>query len=244
MSQMYNLTENQKTVLKELVKDVKDKNLDEEFTIYWVSQNLGEKISTMAAFENYRGSSPEVQNVTETTLNIFIKNDFLEGIVNNKKGIYCLKGKAYEAVDTDFHAPDTSFLKHLVPLNDISSFDEELKNRCLVLLGSGGSNPKVWDSAVRTAAVVLEDRLRDVGYILDPEKAGRKIVNAIFTEKGTLASKFTDKDELGSYRELYSGILGVFRNPSAHGLVNPSPEEGGAFIVFVNLLLKKLEALR
>jgi Protein of unknown function (Hypoth_ymh) len=50
--------------------------------------------------------------------------------------------------------------------------------------------------------------------------------------------------ERQGYRDLYAGIVGAFRNPSAHRLVDPSPEEGGAFIVFVNLLLSKLEALR
>jgi hypothetical protein len=43
---------------------------------------------------------------------------------------------------------------------------------------------------------------------------------------------------------LYAGTIGAFRNPSAHRLIDPTPEEGGAFIVFVNLLLKKLEDLR
>jgi len=35
-----------------------------------------------------------------------------------------------------------------------------------------------------------------------------------------------------------------FRNPSAHRLVDPAPHEGGAYIVFVNLLLKMLDDLR
>jgi hypothetical protein len=69
-------------------------------------------------------------------------------------------------------------------------------------------------------------------------------VNVIFGKTGTLASKFTVDAEREGYRELYSGIVGAFRNPSAHRLIDPSPEEGGAFIVFVNLLLKKLEDLR
>jgi hypothetical protein len=69
-------------------------------------------------------------------------------------------------------------------------------------------------------------------------------VNDVFGTNGTLASKFTVASEREGYRDLYAGIVGAYRNPFAHRLIDPSPEEGGAFIVFVNLLLKKLEALR
>lgn len=100
------------------------------------------------------------------------------------------------------------------------------------------------DSAVRTAGVILEERLRDVGSISDPNKTGRNLVNDVFGNNGTLALKFTVSSERDGYRELYSGVVGAFRNPSAHRLIDPSPEEGGAFIIFVNLLLAKLEALR
>ena len=102
----------------------------------------------------------------------------------------------------------------------------------------------LWDSAVRTAGVILEERLRDVGNISDPNQTGQSLVSKVFGNNGTLASKFSVPSEQNGYRDLYAGIVGAFRNPSAHRLVDPSPEEGGAFIVFVNLLLKKLEDLR
>ncbi|MEQ8961337.1 MAG: TIGR02391 family protein [Coleofasciculus sp. C2-GNP5-27] len=70
-------------------------------------------------------------------------------------------------------------------------------------------------------------------------------------ESGDNELKITqlDQDVLKNYNLLqcsgqHAGIVGAFRNPSAHRLVDPTPEEGGAFIVFVNLLLKKLEDLR
>ena len=150
----------------------------------------------------------------------------------------------YKAVDNDFNSPDTSFINYLNPLANPSGFDEELADRCFPILATGGSNPKSWDTAVRNAGVVLEARLHNVGAISDPSQIGRNLVNAIFGKTGTLASKFTVDAEREGYRELYSGIVGAFRNPSAHRLIDPSPEEGGAFIVFVNLLLKKLEDLR
>jgi hypothetical protein len=69
------------------------------------------------------------------------------------------------------------------------------------------------------------------------------LVNKIFGKDGILASKFTVESERQGYRDLYAGIIGAFRNPSAHRLIDPTPEEGGAFIVFVDLLLKKLDKL-
>ena len=88
-----------------------------------------------------------------------------------------LTGKAYEAVDNNFKEPDTSFVKHLTPLADITNLDEELKQRCLPILGAGSAEPKLWDSAVRTAGVILEDRLRDVGGISDTNCVGLALVN-------------------------------------------------------------------
>src|SRR6202007_401393 len=70
-----------------------------------------------------------------------------------------LLGKAYEAVDSGFNAPDTSFVKHLTPLADITNLDAELKQRCLPILGAGSPDPKLWDSVVPTAGVILEERL-------------------------------------------------------------------------------------
>jgi len=143
-----------------------------------------------------------------------------------------------------FTAPDTSFVKHLSPLADLTTFDDALKQRCLPMLGAGAADPMLWDSAIRTAGVVLEERLRDVGKISDSNTIGRDLVNRIFGQAGTLAKKFTTPSERDGYRDLFAGVVGIIRNPSAHRLVDPTPEEGGATLVFVNLLLKKLELLR
>jgi Protein of unknown function (Hypoth_ymh) len=143
-----------------------------------------------------------------------------------------------------FTTPDTSFVKHLSPLSDLTNFDDSLKQRCLPMLGAGAADPMLWDSAVRTAGVILEERLRDVGAIADSNIIGRDLVNRVFGQTGTLASKFTSSAERDGYRDLFAGVVGTIRNPSAHRLVDPTPEEGGATLVFVNFLLKKLEFLR
>jgi hypothetical protein len=36
-------------------------------------------------------------------------------------------------------------------------------------------------------------------------------------------------------------MIAAFRNPYAHRFIDPSPEVGGAIIVFINLLLKTLD---
>jgi hypothetical protein len=154
-----------------------------------------------------------------------------------------LLGAAYDAVDCNFAAPDTSFLTQLTPLADVTNLDSELKTRVLPILGAGASDPKLWDSAVRTAAVILEERLREVGKISD-NSIGRDLVGKVFGKNGTLASKFHEDSEREAYRDLYAGVTGLIRNPSAHRLIDPTPEQGGVSIVLVNLLLSKLEPLR
>lgn len=108
---------------------------------------------------------------------------------------------------------------------------------------NGGSDPPLWDSVVRTACVMLEERLSDVGLIANSKRTGCDLVNDLFGKNGKLISKFASSAEREGHRDLYAGIVGTFRNPSAHRLIDLS-SEGGAVIVSVNLLLKMLEALR
>jgi len=114
----------------------------------------------------------------------------------------------------------------------------------LPILGAGSADPTLWDSAIRTAGVILEERLRDVGGINDPNRIGRDLVIDVFGQSGSLAQKFSVPGERSGYRDLFAGIVGAFRNRYSHRFVDPSPEDGGAFIVFINLMLKMLEDLR
>ena len=257
---MYNLTESQKNVAKWLAKSARAGNLDEEFTIEWATVRF--KDSPKFWISSYRGTEKELQyiGITKLCLNALSVNNLLlyQADQSSRGGSsqpsmtllppdfwHCtLTGDIYIAVDNDFNSPDTSFTDYLNPLANPSGFDQALTKRCFPILATGGSDPILWDSAVRTAGVILEERLRDVGNISDPNQTGQRLVSKVFGNNGTLASKFSVPSEQSGYRDLYAGIVGAFRNPSAHRLVDPSPEEGGAFIVFVNLLLKKLEDLR
>ena len=245
---MYNLTNNQKNLARWLVKNVRNGSLDEEFSLHVIKPM--DSILPKFMFENYRGTAEELDSVdvSKGSLRALIDEKLLnyEHIQLPIQEIWhcILTGSIYKAVDNDFNSPDTSFIDYLSPLANPSGFDKELARRCFPILTTGGSNPDSWDTAVRNAGVVLEERLHIIGSITDQTKIGRDLVNAVFSKSGTLAPKFLVDPEREGYRDLYSGIVGVFRNPSAHRFIDHSPEEGGALILFVNLLLKKLEDLR
>lgn len=253
----YNLTESQKNLIRWIVQEVRTQSLPEEFTVVW----LGDA-GSISNNDYQAGNHP---SITKGVLDALAVAELL--ICTPKYKIETSQSgsktrpkvtqreremnrrcvvvqNAFDAVDSDFAAPDTSFVTHLTPLADITNLDDEIKNRCLPILGAGSADPMLWDSAVRTAGVILEERLRDVGRITDPGRIGRDLVNDIFGNSGTLTPRFSLDAERQGYRDLYAGIVGAFRNPYAHRLVDPIPEDGGALIVFINLLLKRLEDLR
>ncbi len=230
----YNLTDSQKNFLRWLVQQVRGGNLSEEFSATWTNAGL---IIFDFKGDNHPEITPGMLDALSVARTLITRQQ--------KGGVRCvLMREAYQAVDSDFKAPDTSFVTYLTPLADIANLDSEIKARCLPILGAGSADPKLWDSAVRTTGVILEERLREVGRITDSGRVGRDLVNDVFGQNGTLAAKFSNDSERQGYRDLYAGVVGAFRNPYAHRLVDPTPEDGGAFIVFVNLLLKILEDLR
>jgi len=232
---MYNLTNSQKDLLKQLVQKIRDGYITEEFLVYETQAKL--ILSGQKAVED---------NKHELEITTLMKKALEENNLLQCVGRGCsLTGKAYEAVDNNFSEPDTSFVKHLTPLADITNLDKELKERCLPILGAGSADPKGWDNAVNSACRVLENRLRDIGGISDPKCVGVSLARKVFNERNEiLTSKFSDTSLRDRYGDLYAGVIGVFRNLYAHHHVDPTPEEGGAIIVFIDLLLKKIEDLR
>jgi hypothetical protein len=223
------------------VQEVKAGNLPEEFWVYWISD------TSVGMLEEYDGENPP--QVTKGALDALTASGLIlserHSEAHGGGSRRCtLVGSAFAAVDSDFDAPDTSFVTQLTPLADITNLDDELKRRVLPILGAGSADPMMWDSAVRTAGVILEERMRDVGAIADAGRVGRELVNDVFGKEGTLAGGFSLDPERQGYRDLYAGVVGAFRNRYAHRLIDPVPEDGGAFIVFVNLLMKMLDDLR
>jgi hypothetical protein len=235
----YNLTDKQKDLLKELVSLIQSGSVDEEFQIFWD----GNEVTGCSAMLVSSKPANMLSNATKSGIDALERNGLLSCQGSSQRPRCTLTGEAYTAVETDFNSPDSSFIEFPTPISGIN-FDEELKTRCLPLLATGGANSELWDSVVRTAGVILEERLRDFGSISDPNQTGQALVNSLFTKTGALASRFSVDSERQGYRDLYAGIVGAFRNPSAHRLIDPTPEDGEAFLVFVNLLLRKLEALR
>jgi Protein of unknown function (Hypoth_ymh) len=235
------ITKRQQEVISKIVALVRRESLKENFSAAMANQG------GMIVFNSLASPVAHFPHATIETFQALANAGLLiVSITEIRFGLLscALTGKAYEAVDSNFEAPDTSFLRQLTPLADVTKFDDALKRRCLPMLGAGAADPMLWDSAVRTAGVILEERLREIGRINDPNLIGRDLVNKVFGKAGTLANKFTVEGERDGYRDLFAGVVGVIRNPSAHRLVDPTPEEGGATLVFVNLLLKKLELLR
>jgi len=234
----YNLTDRQKELLRLMVERVKSRAVTEPFL------RIGARDGY--SLHPQSGEAFDIGTWGLGDLDALVDADLLSARTNTQgtSQLYSIKQAGYDAVDSDFSAPDVSFLAHLTPLADVSNLDQEIKSRCLPILGAGSADPKLWDSAVRTAGVILEDRLRQVGGIRDAGRVGRDLVNDVFGQSGTLTSKFPSDSERLGYRDLFAGVVGALRNPYAHRLVDPSPEDGGAFMMFMNLLLKLLEDLR
>ena len=216
---MYNLTSSQKDLLRWIVQQVREEKLPEEFSIIWRSVGKG----FIPVWKG--GSEEDIPTVTQGALDALAAAGLLlcdieyytaHSIKTELSRTCTLLGKAYEAIDSDFNAPDTSFVKHLTPLADITNLDAQLKQRCLPLLVAGSTDPKLWDSVVRTAGVIVEERLRDVGGIADPNRVGRDLVNEVFGSRGTLAARISNDSERQGYSDIYAGIVGAFRNPYAH----------------------------
>jgi hypothetical protein len=232
--QALNLTGTQKNLLQWLVDKVRTGMLNEEEI--WVIWSMGG--SDIANYD--AADAPQIKS---TTLDALQQSGCLSCDKSRPHLYKCaLTGKAYEVVDSNFDAPDLSAVSHLIPLTEVKHLDPELWERCQFSLSTGGNDPKAWDKAVRTATVVLEERLRKLGKTeaINPEATGEGIVNLIFAGKNPVLSGKLDDKQLKAYRDLYAGMMSVFRNPYAHRFVDPSPEVGGAIIVFIDLLLKTL----
>lgn len=228
-----NLTEQEKKSLINIVELVKIGKIDEEFYAYGKKQIFlwTPRINRTPKFEAAKSA---LDNLVKEGLIAFKgESNYL---YKEKLYKYKLNNKAYQVVEFLDNKQNTY-------ITNINNLDNELKTRCLSILSSDISDSKQWDSAVRTAGVILEERLRQKGNISDRNIYGRRIVDKIIGTNGTLANKFTVDSERQGYRDLYAGIIGAYRNPSAHRLIDPTPEEGGTFIMFVDLLLKKLDKL-
>jgi uncharacterized protein (TIGR02391 family) len=117
-----------------------------------------------------------------------------------------------------------------------AGLDEELLRRCGHLMHLGA-----FDEAVRSAFVLLEERLREA---LDAEEltGTRLALKGFDPDNGALAKHVaTNRSQRLGLQGLYTGAFRLFRNPSAHSVVGYSPADGKAIIGLVDLLLRILQ---
>lgn len=116
-----------------------------------------------------------------------------------------------------------------------AGLDQELMRRCGPLIHMGK-----FDEAVRSAFVLLEERLRKA--VEKDDITGVRLANHAFNrERGPLSKHLgRTASEREGLRELYSGSFKLFRNPTAHGVVGYSAPEGKDIIGLVDLMLKLL----
>jgi uncharacterized protein (TIGR02391 family) len=117
-----------------------------------------------------------------------------------------------------------------------AGLDEGLIQRCGHLLHMGA-----FDEAVRSAFVLLEERLRETAN--KEGLTGTQLANYAFNATDGPLAKLLGRtqSEREGLRELYSGAFKLFRNPTAHGVVGYDAVEGKAIIGLVNLMLKMLK---
>jgi hypothetical protein len=102
---MYNLTDDQKELTKWLVQNVRDGNLDKEFTIVWFNG-----FEPKVEIRNYRGN-PNLNNLNLAQSNF--KDLSSEGLISFEQTeaapyltwVCNLRGNIYSAVENDFKNP-------------------------------------------------------------------------------------------------------------------------------------------
>lgn len=74
---MYNLTNNQKDLVKWLVRTVREGKLTEEFIIYWDHSYSSGESSRKPTIMNYSGSEEELPEITQGALDSLRANELI-----------------------------------------------------------------------------------------------------------------------------------------------------------------------
>jgi len=118
---------------------------------------------------------------------------------------------------------------------DASVLDDELAARALSEYEDGH-----YQSAVRTAFVVLEERVRDNGGFKESDH-GADLMTEAFHPDGPLAMGKTEAEKEGTML-LYRSAVMALRNPVGHRFVDEIDEDYARDVIHtVNLLLRVLE---
>jgi len=109
---MYNLTPSQKELISSIVRLIREGKLSENFTVFRDGEGgvFVQKPREKTGFRFSNTGTQEFDALARTDLLIVDVLESRFGLLN-----CTLRGKAYEAVDSNFGAPDTFFVKHLTP---------------------------------------------------------------------------------------------------------------------------------
>lgn len=100
-----------------------------------------------------------------------------------------------------------------------------------------------YDTAIFQAFRIVEVQVRDKGGYSNSDYGVDLMRKAFHPETGTLTNKKSEKAEKEAMSHLFSGAIGLFKNPSSHRFIeNIAPENAADLIRFANFLLKILEA--
>ena len=117
--------------------------------------------------------------------------------------------------------------------------DETLRARCSDLLSAPGN----FDRVVNQATLVLEDRIREKSG-RGSDKYGVGLVNDVLKTKleETVLSVSDDEGEHEGFCHICRGVMGAFRNPTHHRLVESmSREEALKVCAFIDNLLRVID---
>ena len=101
-------------------------------------------------------------------------------------------------------------------------------------------------NAVEDAALALVMRIKERTGIQDDD--GTALMTKVFTSKSPLlrtrenSSKFDDNVQIG-WMFLFAGAMRALRNPAAHSLDEPDPQDALDAISFFNLLFRQQERM-
>ena len=99
-----------------------------------------------------------------------------------------------------------------------------------------------YDTAIFQAFKIVEVQVRSKGGYSNSDYGTDLMRKAFHSETGILTNKKSEKAEKEAMSHLFTGAIGLFKNPSSHRFIeNITPEDAADLIRFANFLLKIIE---
>jgi uncharacterized protein (TIGR02391 family) len=100
-----------------------------------------------------------------------------------------------------------------------------------------------YETAVFVGMKEVEVRVREMVEAPESE-IGRSLINRAFGPGGVLFDENLDRGESDAIKELFSGALGVFKNPSSHREIEfDNPTHAAESVLLADLLMRILDRL-